>query len=118
MTSTGVEAETTSDRCCPPLLSANFDSEAADEVALILKSLADPIRLQLVSIIGTSSSGEACACDLPTLVGRSQPTVSHHLTQLVKSGVLEREQRGKWAWFRLDKQRLQSICNALSIEGC
>jgi ArsR family transcriptional regulator len=66
-----------------------------------------------VSIIGTAESGEVCACDLPAMVGRSQPTVSHHLSMLVKAGVIEREQRGKWAWFRVRRERLASLGDAL-----
>ena len=84
-------------------------------MALVLKTLADPVRLRLVSIIGTAPAGEACACDLPELVDRSQPTVSHHLGQLVKAGILEREQRGKWAWFRINGERLEAVCRALDF---
>src|SRR5690606_42118605 len=67
--------------------------------AAVLKALADPGRLKPVSIIG--AAGENCTCDFPALVCRSQPTVRHHLAQLVKAGLVTREQRGKWAWFRL-----------------
>ncbi len=101
--------------CCVPLFGPAFDEGAAEEMATILKTLADPVRLRLVSIIGTAPDGEACACDLPDLVDRSQPTVSHHLGQLVKAGILEREQRGKWAWFRLDGERLAAVCRALDL---
>jgi ArsR family transcriptional regulator, arsenate/arsenite/antimonite-responsive transcriptional repressor len=99
--------------CCPPLLDAPLDEAQADELAQILKALADPVRLRLVSIIAASTSGEACACDLPAAVGRGQPTVSHHLSILVNTGILEREQRGKWAWFRLRTEMLDSIRAAL-----
>jgi ArsR family transcriptional regulator len=76
--------------------------------------LADPVRLRLVSIIATSPSGEVCACDLPESLDRSQPTVSHHLSLLVNAGVLDREQRGKWAWFRLRRERLDELGAVLS----
>jgi ArsR family transcriptional regulator len=99
--------------CCAPLLRFALDEEQATELAEVLKALADPVRLRLVSIIGTAESGEVCACDLPALVDRSQPTVSHHLSLLVKAGVLEREQRGKWAWFRLRHERLAELGDAL-----
>jgi ArsR family transcriptional regulator len=99
--------------CCAPLLQFALDEEQATELAEVLKALADPVRLRLVSIIGTAESGEVCACDLPALVERSQPTVSHHLSLLVKAGVLEREQRGKWAWFRLRPERLAELGDAL-----
>jgi ArsR family transcriptional regulator len=99
--------------CCTPLLRSALDEDQATELAEVLKALADPVRLRLVSIIGTAESGEVCACDLPALVERSQPTVSHHLSLLVKAGVLAREQRGKWAWFRLQQARLAELGEAL-----
>ena len=106
------------DPCCTPLFGSAFDENAAEDMAVILKTLADPVRLRLVSIIGTAPDGEACACDLPGLVDRSQPTVSHHLGQLVKAGILEREQRGKWAWFRINGERLTAVCRALDLSCC
>ena len=98
--------------CCTPLLTAPIGEDEAVELAALLKALADPARLRLVSIV--ANAGEACACDLYEPLDRSQPTVSHHLTQLVKAGILEREQRGKWAWFRLRGNRLEQICTALA----
>jgi ArsR family transcriptional regulator len=86
------------------VLEAPLDAEQADILAHQLKALADPVRLRLVSMIATAPDCTVCACDLPEALGKSQPTVSHHLTQLVKAGILEREQRGKWAWFRLTDQ--------------
>ncbi len=84
---------------CGQLLSATLTGDDAAQLAKILKDLADPVRLQLVNTIATS--GEACACDLPDVVGKTQATVSHHLGLLTRAGVLEREQRGRWAWFRV-----------------
>jgi ArsR family transcriptional regulator len=101
------------DLCCAPLLQIALDEEQATELAEVLKALADPVRLRLVSIIATAPAGEVCACDLPALVERSQPTVSHHLSLLVKAGVLEREQRGKWAWFRVRSARLAALGDVL-----
>jgi ArsR family transcriptional regulator len=71
------------------------------------------VRLRLVSLIADAPTGEVCACDLPALLGRSQPTVSHHLSQLVRAGLIDREQRGKWAWFRLRAERLAAVRAAL-----
>ena len=93
--------------CCPPLFDGAIGEEAAADLASVLKALADPVRLRLVSIIG--ASGEACACDFPEILGKSQPTVSHHLSQLVNAGILEREQRGKWAWFSLNEARIDEV---------
>ena len=108
------DAATEAELCCAPLLQLALDEEQATELAEALKALADPVRLRLVSIIGTAGSGEVCACDLPALVERSQPTVSHHLSVLVNAGVLHREQRGKWAWFRLRPDRLAALGDALT----
>lgn len=80
-----------------------------------MKALADPARLRLLSLIAATDDGWACACDLHTPLGRSQPTVSHHLSTLVKAGLLEREQRGKWAWFRVRHDRLDAVRTALAL---
>ncbi len=101
------------DLCCAPLLRVALDEEQATELAEVLKALSDPVRLRLVSLIATAPSGEVCTCDFPALVDRSQPTVSHHLSLLVKAGLLEREQRGKWAWFRLRPERLAALGDVL-----
>jgi len=87
-------------------------SEAdAEQLAVVLKALADPVRLRLMNLI--AQADEACACDLPTALDRSQPTVSHHLKVLVEAGLLEREQRGKWAWFRVRGDQLQTLGDIL-----
>jgi ArsR family transcriptional regulator len=99
--------------CCPPLSARRLQEPDAVALAGLLKALADPVRLQLVSIVATAEAGEVCACDFPALVGRSQPTVSHHLTQLVNAGLLDREQRGKWAWFRIRPDGFAAIRSAL-----
>jgi ArsR family transcriptional regulator len=101
--------------CCSPLMAAPLTKGEAAELAAVMKALADPVRLQLVSLVASAASGEMCACDLPALVDRSQPTVSHHLSQLVGAGILEREQRGKWAWFRVRPETLESLRSALAV---
>lgn len=111
---------TTGPDCCPTLTAGVLDDDAAEALAGLLKVLADPVRLRLVSMIAAAGDGEICACDLPAALGRSQPTVSHHLAQLVGAGILEREQRGKWAWFRLRRERVREIAAALTLSapGC
>ena len=99
--------------CCDPVTVGRLDEAAAVELAAVLKALADPVRLQLVSIIGAAPTGEICACDLPALLDRSQPTVSHHLTLLVRAGLIDREQRGKWAWFSLRPDGFAAVRAAL-----
>ena len=81
----------------------------AERSAALLKAVADPVRLRLLSAIRGADGGEACVCDLTTLVGLAQPTVSHHLKVLVEAGLLEREKRGTWAWFRLVPARLEDV---------
>lgn len=100
--------------CCPPLHDPLDEGDAA-ELASLLKALADPARLRLLSIIASADDGWACACDLHEPLGRTQPTVSHHLSTLVRAGLLEREQRGKWAWFRVRADRLDDLRDALSL---
>ncbi len=117
MNSPNTSPEPSIESCCAPLLRAVLNEEQASEFADVLRALADPVRLRLVSIIATTESGEVCACDLPALVDRTQPTVSHHLSVLVRAGVLEREQRGKWAWFRLRRERLAAVSDALVNTG-
>jgi len=95
--------------CCPSGLSAPLERPEADELAHLLKAVADPARLQLLSLIRASERGEACACDLTEPLGLSQPTVSHHLKILTEAGLLTRERRGTWAWFSLVPERLDEI---------
>lgn len=87
--------------CCSPITSGVLDAAAAERLAGVLKALAEPTRLRLVSLIAGHDGAEACVCDLTAPVGLSQPTVSHHLKTLVDAGLLERTQRGKWAYYRV-----------------
>ena len=91
-----------------------LDREEADRRAAVLRALADPVRLQLLSIIASAPDREACVCDMTDAVDVSQPTVSHHLKVLTEAGVLTRERRGTWAWFRLEASRLEEIRAFLS----
>ncbi len=102
------------DGCCSPLTSAALEEADAVELADALKVLADPARLRLLSLVAASAAGEACACDLVEPLGRSQPTVSHHLSMLVDADFLTREKRGKWAWYRIVPERLELLRAALA----
>ncbi len=104
----------TATSCCGSIGGDALTDAQATELATALKALADPVRVRLVSIVATAPTGEVCACDLPDALDRSQPTVSHHLGLLVTAGVLEREQRGKWAWFRLRRERLAELAQLLT----
>lgn len=94
---------------CPPLLQQALDREAAEELALALKALADPARLRLLSLIQAQPGGEACVCHLVEPLGLSQATVSHHLKALLNAGLVEREQRGSWAYYRVEPEALASV---------
>lgn len=113
-TKTTKTTSATSATCCGSVSGDALTDIQSNELAAALKALADPVRLRLVSIIATSTTGEVCACDLPGSLDRSQPTVSHHLSLLVNAGLLEREQRGKWAWFRLRYERLGELSALLA----
>jgi ArsR family transcriptional regulator len=81
----------------------------AESLAGVLKALADPVRLRLLRLIAESPDTTACACHLPGALGISQPTLSHHLRRLVDAGLLVREQRGRWAHYRLQGQNLAPV---------
>ena len=95
--------------CCPSGLGEPMNRASAEALAHLLKAVADPARLQLLALIGASSAGEVCACDLTEPLQLAQPTVSHHLKVLVEAGLLTREQRGTWAWFSVVPERLAEI---------
>jgi ArsR family transcriptional regulator len=94
---------------CPPLLQEAIDPGQAEQLAGALKVLADPARLRLLSLIQAQPAGEACVCHLTAPLGLSQPTVSHHLKVLLLAGLVEREQRGSWAFFRVVPEQLQAL---------
>lgn len=108
-----VNAET--ELCCTPVLEAPLERAVAEQLATLLKALADPARLQLLSLIASHAEGERCECELIEPLGLKQPTVSHHLKVLVSAGLLERQQRGVWAYYRVVPQRLASIREALEL---
>ena len=99
---------------CGASAPAPIARDEAERRATLLKAVADPARLQLLSIVRASESGEACVCDMADAVGLSQPTVSHHLKVLVEAGVLTRERRGTWAWYTLVPDQLSEIAAFLA----
>lgn len=99
--------------CCEPVFDAPLAPEDADDLAAAFKVLSDPVRLRLLSMIANASTGEACVCDLTAPLERSQPTISHHLSVLVDAGLVEREKRGKWAYYRAVPSRLAVLRDAL-----
>jgi ArsR family transcriptional regulator, arsenate/arsenite/antimonite-responsive transcriptional repressor len=99
--------------CCSPVVREVITPAEAGTLASALKALADPTRLRLISLVAAQDDQEACVCDLTEPVGLSQPTVSHHLKILVDAGVLTRQQRGKWAYYRLVPGTLDDIAALL-----
>ena len=97
-----------------PLAGEPIEKADAERLAGVLKALADPARLRLLSLIQSSPDGEACVCDLTAPLGLSQPTVSHHLRILTESGLLEREKRGVWAYYRMVPSAIQQIADLLT----
>ncbi|MFI5065009.1 MAG: metalloregulator ArsR/SmtB family transcription factor [Streptosporangiales bacterium] len=95
--------------CCAPLSQGPLSPEQADQVAPLLKALADPVRLRLMSLVASHPGGEACVCDLAGAFELSQPTISHHLKVLYESGLLDREKRGVWVYYRARTEALASL---------
>jgi ArsR family transcriptional regulator len=91
---------------CPPLSGGALERDQAEKLASALKVLADPARLRLLSLIQAQPSGEACVCHLTEPLGLSQPTVSHHLRVLLDAGLVTRDQRGSWAFYRVVPEAL------------
>lgn len=101
------------DACCAPLLREPLTAAQAEDLARILKALADPTRLQLVSMVASHEGGEACVCDLTDPLGLTQPTISHHLKVLVDAGIFSRDKRGKWAYYALVPSALDTLAGVL-----
>jgi ArsR family transcriptional regulator, arsenate/arsenite/antimonite-responsive transcriptional repressor len=102
------------DACCAPLLTAPLDEREADELARGFHALADPARLRLLSLIAAEPDGEVCACELVEPLGKSQPTVSHHLKVLYEAGLVDREKRGTWVWYWAVPERLAALQSVLA----
>lgn len=99
--------------CCPSDLSAPLDRSTATDLALLLKAVADPARLQILALLRSRDGGEACVCDLTEPLDLSQATVSHHLRILTDAGILAREKRGYWTWYSIIPSRLTELAAIL-----
>jgi ArsR family transcriptional regulator len=102
--------------CCEPLTAAPLDAEGAAQLAGVLKVIADPTRLRLLSIIASAAPGEICVCDLTEPLGVSQPTVSHHLKVMTAAGLLEREKRGVWAYYRVVPGAMKGLAELFTAQ--
>ncbi|MEO8106732.1 MAG: metalloregulator ArsR/SmtB family transcription factor [Actinomycetes bacterium] len=102
--------------CCAPLGVDPLTDEAAQQLAHAFKALADPVRLRLLSIIAAAPSGEVCACDLTAPVGKSQPTVSHHLKVLREAGLITSRKHGTWVHYRAVPEELTALRQVLALD--
>src|SRR5580698_8283628 len=95
--------------CCAPLAAQPLTMEQAEQVAPLLKALADPVRLRLMSLVASRQGGEACVCDLNDAFDLSQPTISHHLKVLHQAGLVVREKRGVWVYYRARPEAMTGL---------
>jgi ArsR family transcriptional regulator, arsenate/arsenite/antimonite-responsive transcriptional repressor len=102
--------------CCAPLAAATLDAKEAVATAELFKALGDPARVRIVNALARSRE-PVCACELEPTLGLSQPTVSHHLKKLLDAGLLEREQRGRWAYFSLKRDAVEKLAAVADLNG-
>ena len=102
--------------CCAPLAAPVLGEEEALATAELFKALADPARVRIVNALATSGE-PVCACEFEPALGLSQPTVSHHLKKLTEAGLLAREQRGKWAYFSLKRDAIETLAAVADLKG-
>jgi ArsR family transcriptional regulator len=101
------------ERCCPSVLTAPLDASQAAELAAGFTALADPVRLRVLSLLAAAPRGEVCVCDFVGPLGKSQPTISHHLKILSEAGLVHGDRRGKWVWYSLNRTRLAALRAAI-----
>jgi len=106
----------TATACCRPLDGDGMSAEEAEATSAVFKALADPARVRIVNLLARNPES-VCVCELTPAVGLSQPTVSHHLKKLVQAGLLQREQRGTWAYYSLDRDAVSRAAGILELEG-
>ncbi|MCW2780851.1 MAG: transcriptional regulator [Marmoricola sp.] len=103
--------------CCSPLMREPLSAVQAERVAPLLKALADPVRLRLLSLVASHADGEACVCDLNDAFDLSQPTISHHLKVLHDAGLLDRSKRGVWVYYRARNEALSDLAAMIGGAG-
>src|SRR3954449_5325958 len=102
--------------CCAPLAAATLSDDEAEATAALFQALADPSRVKVVNLLARSG-GEVCICSLTEPLGLTQPTVSHHMKKLAEAGLVEREQRGKWAYYTLNAEALRTLASVADLRG-
>ncbi len=103
--------------CCAPLSAPVLSVEEAEGTAELFKALADPARVRIVNLLAQAEDHTVCVCDLVEPLGLSQPTVSHHMKKLLDVGLVEREQRGKWAYFTLNRSTVEQLSAVADLRG-
>ena len=106
----------TATACCAPLGTPRLSDDQAEATAMLFKALADPHRVKIVNLLATSPD-PVCVCEFTGPLGLSQPTVSHHLKKLVRAGLLDREQRGTWAYYSLNRDTLGRLAAVADLQG-
>ena len=101
--------------CCRPLGAAALSDEEAEATAALFRAVGDPSRVKIVNLLARGGGEPVCACEFEPAVGLSQPTVSHHLKKLTDVGLLEREQRGKWAYFSLNQEAMERLASLVQF---
>jgi len=101
--------------CCATLAAPAISDDEADATAELFRALADPARVKIVNQLA-NASGPVCACEIVPALGLAQPTVSHHLKKLTDAGLLEREQRGKWAYFSLNPDAVRTLASVVDLK--
>lgn len=102
--------------CCGPLAAPTLSDEEAESTAAVYRALGDPARVKIVNLLATSEDA-VCACEFEPALGLAQATVSHHLKKLTDAGLLEREQRGKWAYFSINREAMARVAGLAELEG-
>lgn len=102
--------------CCVPLSAPTLSDDGAEATAAVFRSLGDPHRVKIVNLLATSGE-PVCICELTEPLGLTQPTVSHHMRKLLDAGLVEREQRGKWAYFTLVPEALRTLAAVADLKG-
>ena len=103
--------------CCAPLSASTLSLDEAEATAGLFKALADPGRVRIVNLLAQAEDHTVCVCDLTAPLGLSQPTVSHHMKKLLDAGLVEREQRGKWAYFTLNRDAVERLSAVADLRG-
>jgi ArsR family transcriptional regulator len=107
------QLQVSTEECCASVLAPSLAEGDAGELAKSFNALGDPVRLRLLNLLGAAPGGEVCICNLVEPIGKSQPTISHHMKLLVDAGLVHGERRGKWVWYSLDRERLAALRTAL-----